>query len=192
MSRSNGDDRTLTLPARSHELGQPSALRLDRPGGRARGSSRRRCARASTCARALWSGTQTTAVSPQLACGPVAKTSRGRETAAETRPGGVHTRRMEKRDARAPGFERRFDREARVVDRAAKRRLIAFTDEMPFRNARNRLNDPLARCSDCLVWGNAHRQTRRPCRIRRSEFFRGEFTKRARPIRFHRFLLILG
>ena len=60
---------------------------------------------------------------------------------------------MEKRDARAPGFERRFDREARVVDRATKRRLIAFTDETPFRNTRNRLNDPLARGSDCLVGG---------------------------------------
>jgi len=50
---------------------------------------------------------------------------------------------MEKRDARAPGFERRFDREARVVDRAAKRRLIAFTDETPFRNTRNRLFRPI-------------------------------------------------
>ena len=40
---------------------------------------------------------------------------------------------------RVLGFERRFDREARVVDRTAKIRLIAFTDETPRRNTRNRL-----------------------------------------------------
>jgi hypothetical protein len=87
------------------------------------------------------SGTETTAASPAARARPDCENEPRQITAAETRP--VGHRPSGKKDATragALGFERRFDRDARVVDRDATRGSIAFPDETSIETRAHRKN----------------------------------------------------